>query len=76
MSKFQAGDIVVGNERANTSYLITKTGCVIEVLDVLEHWFSGRLILNSPGKAAAIGRTFALEYENFDLKESMIQENE
>ena len=74
--KFQVGDIVVGNEKADKAYILTKTGCVLEVVTTNERWFRGRVISNAPGKMAKIGKVFLLGYENFDLKESMIQENE
>lgn len=68
--KFQVGDIVVGNELASEYYSITKRGVVLEVTEVNERNFRGKL-RNPQGRG-----DYRLDYDAFDLKESMIQENE
>lgn len=76
MSKFQVGDIVVGNEKADGYYLITKTGCIMKVLKVYGDEFRGELLSLSPGGRGTIGGRFTVDNVYFDLNESLIQENE
>ena len=77
MSKFQVGDIVVGNEKAKW-YGITRAGCVVRVTVVGDKChFRGVLLKPSPDRGrGSVGVEFSLQYERFDLKESVIQENE
>lgn len=78
MNNFKVGDIVEGNSSANI-YGITKEGCVLEVTAILsETAFHGRLVDNSPKACdkGRIGVIYTLRSVHFNLKESVIQENE
>lgn len=71
MSKFQVGDIVVGNKLATEYYSITKEGVILEVTEAYDEHFRGRPVLHKSGRGY-----FGLDYNAFYLKESIIQENE
>lgn len=83
MSKFQVGDIVVGNHVASAMYDITRTGSILEVITYIpkvgddiglrDGYFMGRVIYSPKGFT---GYEYVVSEEYFDFKESVIQENE
>lgn len=72
MTKFKVGDIVVGNEKANHEYGITRKGSIIKVTEIHSNGtFEGELISNPPfnnhvGITFGVG-PFGLKHECFDL---------